>query len=133
MRDRSASASHQTGLLLIGFESTQTRIRESRLRPFRSGSLRRHPERVYHAGGLHARKGLLCNAVSLCASKRQAGQTKPLTKLLTNTTAVPIDQTAMDREEPREPAGCRSVGTSQHPSIDATAKSTIQAPGCCGE
>ena len=68
MRDRPASASHQTGLLLIGFESTQTRIRESWLKPFRSGFLRHHPEHVYQAGSLHARKDLLCTAVSLCAS-----------------------------------------------------------------
>jgi hypothetical protein len=86
-----ASASHQTRLLLIGFESTQTTIRESRLKPLRSGFLRRHPERAYQAGDLHARKDLLCNAVSLCASKRQADQTTPLTRLLTNTAAVPID------------------------------------------
>jgi hypothetical protein len=91
MRDPSASASRQTRLRSIGFESTQTRIRESRLKSLRSGFLRRHLERAYHAGDLHARRDLLCNAVSSYASKPQVGQTKPLTRSLTNTAAVPID------------------------------------------
>ncbi|SRR6266404_1714923 len=96
MRDRSASASHQTGLQLIGFriETNQDSRISAKAVSFRlpkASSLRRHPERVYQAGGLHARKGLLCNAVSLCASMQQAGQTKPLTRLLTNSAAVPID------------------------------------------
>jgi hypothetical protein len=80
-----------SGLCSAGSESTQTRIRESRLKSLRSGFLRRHPERAYHADGLHARKDRLCNAISSYASKPQVGQTKPRTRLLTNTAAAPTD------------------------------------------